>query len=525
MRKNRVWIAVVVCFVLSFANLLFAENTASSTGNTDAIVDVLKTLQQKGVITQAEYDALKAKVNSDAQKAAEQQQVAVQQAVEQAAPQLKTVAMADEAGEAASVVSAMDNAVGFHTGRFDITFSGEVNGFALHSRPETAHPVAADLGLIDQSPDSTWSVRSGLLPSDLNIKVSTQERGWDVAVYFGIWPAIQSSNLVGVENGLAAAIGSGTVAAGTSGIDFRQNFATLGHAHFGTLKIGRDLGLFGQEAILNDMTLLGAGSTNGNNITPNNVTFGRIGVGYIYTDFIPQVTYTTPSYKGFQGAFSFMQAFDDPLWTLYTGIPLSGHTQPQLQGKLTYTYPGHGPVKFKVWSNFVTQKQTAQFGAGALAPGDGVRATGVDYGFNVGWHGLTFVGYGYNGWGIGLAGLLYDGIGFNNSDTAPIARPSQGWYSQLGYNWHKNFFGFSYGQSNLSPASNFDQAAMQGVVLPAYLGGGGIIRNNTALIGQYRYAVTKWDNLVGEYTHATSENQNFAKGDSDSFAFGTIVFF
>jgi len=86
MRKNRVWIAVVVCFVLSFANLLFAENTASSTGNTDAIVDVLKTLQQKGVITQSEYDALKAKVDSDAQKAAEQ------------APQLQNVAM-PEGGE------------------------------------------------------------------------------------------------------------------------------------------------------------------------------------------------------------------------------------------------------------------------------------------------------------------------------------------------------------------------------------------------------------------------------------------
>ena len=53
---------------------------------------------------------------------------------------------------------------------------------------------------------------------------------------------------------------NGSIALGTPGIDFRQQFATLGRAHLGTLKIGRDLGLFGQEAILNDMTLLGAGS-------------------------------------------------------------------------------------------------------------------------------------------------------------------------------------------------------------------------------------------------------------------------
>ena len=75
-------------------------------------------------------------------------------------------------------------------------------------------------------------------------------------MFFGIWPAIQNSATVGiVEGGVTVRPPSAT-----PGIDFRQQFATLGHAHFGTLKIGRDLGLFGQEAILNDMTLLGAGS-------------------------------------------------------------------------------------------------------------------------------------------------------------------------------------------------------------------------------------------------------------------------
>jgi predicted porin len=506
MSKNRVWIAVVAAFVLCFANLLYAENAPST--NSDAMVDVLKTLESKGVITHQEFEALKLKVTKDQQQAAEQQQVAVQQAVQQAAPQLKTVAMQEsEEGKAMNVVSAMDSGVGFHTGRFDVAFSGEVNGFYIHSRPNTSHDLdGCNLCLIDQSPRTSQSIRSGLLPSDLSVKISTQEHGWDVAVFFGIWPAIQNNNFAGIETGV-----TGTAASGTPGIDFRQNFATLGHKGFGTLKVGRDLGLLGQEAILNDITLLGAGSTNGNNVTPNNVTFGRIGVGYLYTDFLPQVTYTTPSVHGLQAAIGVMQPYDDPFSPV---VGLTAHTQPMIQGKLTYTAPLHGSVKAKFWGNFITQKETATFGVAQLNPGDGVRATGADYGIKLDFHGLDLVAYGYNGWGIGLAGLLFDGIGINNSGNVDV-RASQGYYAQGAYTIHKHTFAASYGQSNLSPLGAGD----------TIFGDPGTIRNNAAYVGQYRYAVTKWDNLVAEYTYATSENQAGAKGSSESIALGTIVFF
>ena len=53
MTRNRVWIAVVAGFVLSFANLVYAQNVTPSTNNSDAMVDVLKTLETKGVITHA----------------------------------------------------------------------------------------------------------------------------------------------------------------------------------------------------------------------------------------------------------------------------------------------------------------------------------------------------------------------------------------------------------------------------------------------------------------------------------------
>ena len=522
MTRNRVWIAAVAGFVLSFGNLVYAQNVTPSTSSSDAMVDVLKTLETKGVITHQEFEALKAKVTKDEQKAAEQQQTAVQQAVQQAAPQLKSVAMPADDMTAENGVTMMTNGVGFHTGRFDVSISGEVNGFYVQDRADN-NPLALQCLLCEAStlnrPSS--SIRSGLLPGDLSFKISTQEHGWDVAVFFGMWPAIQNSATVGtVEDGV-----NGTAALGTPGIDFRQQFATLGHAHFGSLKIGRDLGLFGQEAILSDMTLLGAGSPGlsgavtgvGGNFNPGNVTLGRIGVGYVYTDFIPQITYTTPSFHGVQGSFGVFTPYDDPLST----ISLGGNGQPSYQGKLTYAM-GKGAVKAKFWSNFVTEREEPQY----ASIGHGVRATGVDYGFSGSWHGLGLVGYGYNGWGLGQAGLFWDGVSVTGT-----ARASSGYYFQPSYSYKKFFFGYSYGQSVLTPANTADRNFLTDNSVQGF-------RANSSHIAQFRYAVTSWDNLVAEYTHTRSEAQ--ASGTvtvspdvtgptnittSDSIALGTIVFF
>ena len=83
--------------------------------------------------------------------------------------------------------------------------------------------------------------------------------------------------------------------------DFRQTFMTIGKPNVGTFKIGRDIGLFGSEAIFSDITLFSSGSTGGN-VAPANTTLGRIGIGYIYTDFQPQITYISPTFSGVQAS-------------------------------------------------------------------------------------------------------------------------------------------------------------------------------------------------------------------------------
>ncbi len=431
---------------------------------------------------------------------------------------------------AAKVVTAMDSGVGFHVGQFDVSISGEINGFYVHDRADNssgldttvpnsqAQGFACALCSASTGAQPSSSIRNGLLPGDLSFKIATQERGIDVAVFFGIWPEIQNNSLLGNGRppqsfgGVVATNGGAngaTNALGTPGIDFRQQFATIGKAHLGTLKIGRDLGLFGQEGILYDMTLLGAGTPNGN-VGPGSVTLGRIGVGYIYTDFVPQITYTTPSVHGAQAAIGIIQAYDD-----ITAPALNGHGQPMIQGKLTYT-AGKKLGKAKFFSNVLTQSMEANNGgAYGLAQGQSVRSWGVDYGTKLDYHGADLVLYGYNGQGAGITGLLIGGIStVADNGVRTMTRASQGYYAQGTYTIHRVTAGFSYGQSNLSPVNLADRTAFAGVV-----------RNNQSYVTQLRYAATKWDNLLVEYTHTRSEAQSGLTASSDSIAAGTIVFF
>ena len=57
--------------------------------------------------------------------------------------------------------------------------------------------------------------------------------------------------------------------------DFRQQ----GHGH---RMAGRNIGLFGADAILNDMTLLGVGAGNGSYAAPADTSLGSIGSAYTY---------------------------------------------------------------------------------------------------------------------------------------------------------------------------------------------------------------------------------------------------
>src|SRR5260370_24842763 len=181
-----------------------------------------------------------------------------------------------------------------NAGDWKIDFAGNVNAFYVNAGCDDG-ATTGGIGGLAGTGDHATSVRNGLLPAALVFNATTRQDDFDIDVTVGLYPGINSAGAAGVNGpGLPSALG-------TPGIDARQVYFTFGDASWGTVKMGRDIGLFGKDAILDDMTLLGVGSTGGN-AAPGNTSLGRIGIGYIYTDWQPQITYTTPTYSGFAGS-------------------------------------------------------------------------------------------------------------------------------------------------------------------------------------------------------------------------------
>src|SRR5205809_5413492 len=229
----------------------------------------------------------------------------------------KTISLAAAAALALGSACAAHAEIGFKAGEWDLSFSGNVNGFATWNTCDTkAVSVQGGLACNRVSPngDKEQAIESGLLPSALVFSAKSRQSSLDIGVTIGFYPGISSS-----------ATGKGGI--GRSDIDARQNFLTFGDKSWGTVKVGRDIGLFGSDAILADMTLLGVGS--GAAFGGGNTTLGRIGVGYIYTDWIPQISYSSPKYGGFQysaGLFQGVDAVSTPAGA--NSATLTGHEQP-----------------------------------------------------------------------------------------------------------------------------------------------------------------------------------------------------
>src|SRR6516165_3893257 len=326
-----------LCAACAFSALIVGSSHVRADETTNALLDLLKS---KGAITQTEYDKIKARQQAEAKDSAQKLQAAETRAREAEAKAREAEAKASEAeakaqsdsAEVAKVkaqtltaadmaipskmapkapveyVTALKKCVGIRVGQVDICIKGDISFFGVEQWPDQNPPLSThgnlipvSGGLVTAGNNPSNSVRGGLLPSSIQVGISTNQMGWDVGVYFGAY--IGGNN---IDWGFSGANSTGSpFSLGTAGIDFRQVFGTIGTPSFGTVKIGRDIGIFASDAILNDLTLFGVGSPGGN-FAPGDTTLGRIGVGYIYADFIPQITYKSPTIAGFTGYVSVM---------------------------------------------------------------------------------------------------------------------------------------------------------------------------------------------------------------------------
>lgn len=438
--------------------------------------ELLKRLHEKGILTDEEYNELMAEEARPSPAAASGD----------------TMTKASESVDSSRMVRMAASGIGLEVGPATITFSGSVNGFYVHDNPDTPSATTAVVGgVASVGSNNSSAIRNGLLPGFLKVAVTTQQAGWDVGATFGMYPGINST----AYGALGANNGGQPTALATAGIDFRQTYMTFGKANVGTFKIGRDIGLFASEAILNDITLLSSG-TPGGNVAPGNTTLGRIGVGYIYTDFQPQITYTTPSFSGLQASVGVFQ----PLSSL-TG-PAQSNSAPGFQGKVTYDGKFGDDVSARLWVSGVSQKHD-EVGGGSFT------GKGIDAGAKLTVGPVTATGYYYTASGLGTTVLgLFDTDGNGNT------RDSHGFYAQALATFGKISIGGSYGESHLDYANAADAVANPN-----------LLDVNSSYVGQVRYGLTSWVTLIGEYVHSKARAHSGNKAESDAVAVGGILFF
>jgi predicted porin len=411
--------------------------------------------------------------------------------------------------------------VDVEAGDWKIDFSGNINAFYVNADcdhgPATQTTVTGGLACTG---DNSTSVRNGLLPAAFVFSVSTRQDNIDIAATIGLYPGINSTAAQGVN-------GAGEPAAlATPGIDARQIFLTFGDASWGSVKMGRDIGLFGKDAILDDMTLLGVGTAGNANVAPGNTSLGRIGLGYIYTDWEPQITYTTPNFAGFTASAGAFQPLDNSQYT--------SHASPQWQAGAAYTFgdPKSDPLTGKFWVDVVSQQSKAPTSCGtanptfcvpvnnALGIPNEVHGTAVDAGAKVDFAGFEGVAYGYYGKGVGTTGLYILAVSAGGQE-----RESNGGYVQLTYKIDRLKVGVSYGISQLKLASDEQVYGVTPGGASTGLPASDLVsKNESGVFGVY-YSLTKSLTLVGEFIDTESKAWNGEEAHEKDIAAGAILFF
>ena len=389
-------------------------------------------------------------------------------------------------------------------GEWTLDVNGNVNAYASwHKADHASSGIVGGLATSKDrlGEDQGQNINTGLLPSWLGFTGTTRQNDTDVSFTISMQPRVSD----------AASTGDG------GGPLWRQSFITFGDKSWGSIKLGKDIGIFASDAILNDMTLLGVGgglaSTSG-----LNTTLGGIGTGYIYAAWKGQIAYTTPNFNGFQATVG----ITNPNQGIDGGNNLAGISGSSasgafgndlnqdrfgVEGKASYSF-AQDNFTGKIWVGGLSQKVKLTTTSAATTGALEYTATAADIGaaINAGNVGLT--AYYYTGEGAGTTVLL--GNGYN---TTSGKRDSDGGYIQATYVLPtKTKLGVAFGRSNLDRASG--ETALNTLVKS----------NERLTVGLY-HPLTKHLNLVAEYNDIETKSQLSDKGQSTSGSLGAILFF
>jgi predicted porin len=393
-------------------------------------------------------------------------------------------------------------------GDWTFSFDGNVNVDYIYSSCEspTSQVNAAGGGIAggltcvgSLSSSSVSNIGNGLLPAAFSFGVSTTQNGIDIAAHLGLYPGI-ATNDGGSPNLQAGSLnGSSNTALGSTGLDIRQVYMTFGAKDWGTFTLGRNIGLFGADAILNDMTLPGVGAPgSAASAAPSNTTLGGIGFGYIYTDWLSQIDYTTPDFSGFNltvGAFDPINPLCTNNGTLCDIGAVEPKKAPGFHAKATYTLPINDSTKLYASVAFLTQEQYMQTTSTTAYSYTG---DGVDVFVKLDVQDLEVIGYYYHAKGLGTTALFYWGD-FANGQT----RTSDGYLAQVTYKFGALKVGVNYGVSKLDTAGGADALLNPNLV-----------EKNEKVTGGVYYSLTKNLTLLAEVSGVKSYAQGFGSDNS-----------
>jgi len=399
---------------------------------------------------------------------------------------------------AAALLAAASSAnagISIPAGDWTLDIGGVVNAFYTSTKT-SGSPASSNIG-------------TGLLPNVLAVSGTTRQNDLDVTFVIAIDPGGYTNT------GLGTALGQGAQ-------ENRQAFFTFGDKSWGTVKIGKDLGVFASDAILNDMTLLGVGD-GGKGIGGSNATttLGGIGGGYIYADWKEQIAYTTPNMNGFSATVAVTQAYNAVSFTNWNGAASAaavalgqatgsysastGGSEPAFEGKISYDFAADA-AKGHVWASGYSQKIQNILVQATTASAGSTTANVADIGATVNVAGFGLTGYYYNGQGVGIVSMLNSGL----SQTGK-KRDSDGGYVQATYVLPTaTKIGVAYGESKLDADST--DVTFKGT------------KNERVTVGAY-HPLTKHVNLVAEYNSEKTQATGSPETTTNTVSLGGILFF
>ncbi|MFH0730943.1 MAG: porin [Pseudomonadota bacterium] len=378
-------------------------------------------------------------------------------------------------------------AASWDAGDWKLSLGGNINAFYVYTFCDdddlgAGGATLAGLscaGAVDKNGKltDTSSVQNGLLPASLNFSAATTQDGWDlkstVNVYYGIDSVGTNGNSGGAD------------ALKFSTVDARQVYLTFGKKELGTVKMGRDFGLFAFDAIINDMTLLGVGAGFVAS-DPGHTSLGGLGYGYVYTDRLAQIDYSTPIWGGFQGTLGIFQGFD--------GNGANSADTPGFHAKASYSWDA--AVKGTVSASLLSQDVVTTAGTDE-------RIQGFDIFAKLSIADFSLLGYYYDAEGmtsLAIGGLIFPGFDAVTGDPEEV----NGYMLQTTYTIGKVRLGVNWAWSEQKEVTE--------------------IENQKLTFGVY-YNLTPALTLLAEYSNQESELKRVGTDESSNINVGAILFF